>query len=65
MSDQTHRVYVFDSATSPNTFWVPLAELDLSEGAPVKKLTLTGGKVYSDDAADQFVPAEPFAFLPY
>jgi penicillin V acylase-like amidase (Ntn superfamily) len=65
VSDQTNRVYVFDSATSPNTFWVPLAELDFSEGAPVKKLTLAGGKVYSGDASGKFEPAEPFVFLPY
>ena len=37
-SDQKDLIYFFDSATSPNVFWVPLAELDLSEGASVKKL---------------------------
>jgi choloylglycine hydrolase len=64
-ADQTNLVYFFDSATSPNTFWVPLADLDFGEGAEVKKLTLTGGKVYSGNAADKFEPAKPFAFLPY
>ena len=64
ISDQTDRIYFFDSATSPNAFWVPLAELDLKEGAPVKTLTVAGGKVYSGDAADKFVPAPAFAFLP-
>ena len=56
-------MYFFDSATSPNAFWVPLADLDLKEGAPVKKLTMAGGKVYSGNAADKFEPAEPFTFL--
>jgi penicillin V acylase-like amidase (Ntn superfamily) len=65
VADQTNRVYMFDSATSPNTFWVPLAKLDFSEGAKVKKLTLTGGKVYAGDASSKFEPAEPFAFLPF
>lgn len=65
VSDQKDLVYFFDSATSPNTFWVPLADLDFSEGAPVKKLTIAGGKVYSGNAADKFEPAEPFTFLPY
>jgi penicillin V acylase-like amidase (Ntn superfamily) len=65
VSDQKNRVYYFDSATSPNAFWVPLADLDFSEGAPVKKLTIAGGKVYSGNAADKFEPAEPFTFLPY
>ena len=64
VSDQKNLVYFFDSATSPNAFWVPLADLDLSKGAPVKKLTLAGGKVYSGNAAASFAPAKPFTFLP-
>lgn len=61
--DQKDKVMYFDSATSPTVFWVPLSELDLKEGAPVKKLTLTGGKTYSGSAAAQFAPAQPFPFL--
>jgi choloylglycine hydrolase len=64
VSDQTDKVYFFDSATSPNAFWVPLADLDFKEGAPVKKLAVAGGKVYSGNAAASFMPAQPFAFLP-
>ena len=64
VADQKDKVYFFDSATSPNIFWVPLSELDLKEGAPVKRLLLTGGKVYSNSAASMFEPAQPFAFLP-
>lgn len=64
VSDQTDKIYYFDSATSPNGFWVPLADLDLKEGAPVKKLALADGQVYSGDAADKFVEAKPFAFMP-
>lgn len=63
VSDQKDKVYFFDSATSPNAFWVPLADLDLKEGAPVRKLTLTGGKVYAGNAAAKFEPAEPLHFL--
>jgi penicillin V acylase-like amidase (Ntn superfamily) len=62
--DQQHKVLYFDSATSPNTFWVPLADLDFTEGAPVKKLTLTGGRIYAGNAAAKFEPAEPFDFKP-
>jgi choloylglycine hydrolase len=54
----------FDSATSPNVFWIPLAALNLTEGAPVKKLALKGGETYSGDASDSFRPEKPFAFLP-
>ncbi|OYX88570.1 MAG: hydrolase [Azorhizobium sp. 32-67-21] len=64
ISDQTNKIYFFDSSTSPNSFWVPLADLDLKQGAPVKKLTLEGGKVYSGNAADRFVATPAFRFLP-
>ena len=64
VSDQKNRIYYFDSATSPNGFWVPLADLDLKEGAPVKKLTVAGGKVYSGNVADKFVATPSFKFLP-
>jgi choloylglycine hydrolase len=64
IADQKNLVYFFDSATSPNTFWVSLSRLDLSAGAPVKKLTLEGGRIYSGEASGAFETAEPFAFLP-
>ena len=64
VSDHKNKIYYYDSATSPTVFWVPLAELDFKEGAPIKKLTLTGGKTYSGSAASKFEPAQPFEFLP-
>ncbi len=64
VSDQKNRVYFFDSATSPNAFWVPLADLDFVQGAAVKKLVVEGGRVYSGNAAAQFEAATPFTFLP-
>ncbi len=63
-SDQKNLIYYFDSATRPNTFWVSLAKLDLKSGAPVKKLTIQNGEVYSGDVSEQFKNAEPFKFLP-
>ena len=63
ISDQKNKVYFFDSATSPNTFWVPLADLDLSKGAPAKKLAMAGGKYYAGNAAEHFEEAEPFQFM--
>ena len=62
VSDSTNRIYLFDSAMTPATFWVKLDDLDFKPGAPVKKLTLTGGKTYSGDAADQFVETKLFNF---
>jgi choloylglycine hydrolase len=64
VSDQKNLVYYFDSATRPDTFWVSLAKLDLKPGAPVKKLTIQNGEVFSGEVADQFKEAEPFKFLP-
>jgi penicillin V acylase-like amidase (Ntn superfamily) len=64
VSDHKDKIYYFDSAYSPTVFWVPLQELDLKEGAPVKKLPLTSGQTYSGSAASKFEPAEPFKFLP-
>ena len=63
VAEQKNRVYFFDSSTSPNTFWVPLADLDLAEGAPVKMLDITGGRVFSGNAADKFVETKPFTFM--
>lgn len=63
VSDQKNKVYFFDSSTSPNTFWVPLADLDLKEGAPVKVLDITGGRIFAGNAADKFVETKPFTFL--
>ena len=64
VADQKNLVYYFDSATRPNTFWVSLAKLDLKPGAPVKKLTIQNGEVFSGEVAAQFKPDEPFKFLP-
>lgn len=64
VSDQKNKLYFFDSATSPNTFWIPLADLDFNNNAPVKKLTTSGGKVYSGNATANFEEAAPFSFLP-
>jgi len=63
VSDQKNLVYYFDSATSPNTFWVNLSDLDFSENAPVMKLEVAGGKVYSGNTASLFKASAPFKFL--
>lgn len=58
--DAKNRIVYFDSATSPTVFWVKLSALDLAEGAPVKKLALSGGETYNGDASASFLPSEPF-----
>jgi choloylglycine hydrolase len=62
VSDSTNRVVIFDSALTPTTFWVKLDDLDFKPGASVKKLELAGGKSYSGNATDRFVPATLFTF---
>lgn len=64
IADHKNRLYYFDSSTSPNSFWVSLLDFDLTPGNPVKKLTLTDGRIYSGNANDRFEPSEPFPFLP-
>jgi choloylglycine hydrolase len=64
VADQNRLVYAYDSATTPNVFWVRMGELDLREGAPVKKLTVAGGTVHSGNVSDRFTPAKMFTFLP-
>jgi choloylglycine hydrolase len=63
VSDQKNRRYFFESARSPNVFWVNLSDLDFTAGKPTKKLTLTGGAVYAGNTAAQFQTAQPFPFL--
>ncbi|WP_130612912.1 linear amide C-N hydrolase [Fluviispira sanaruensis] len=63
VSDQKNKVYYFDSVTTPNTFWVDFKGLNFSKRAPIKKLTLTGGKVYSGNNARLFGESKPFEFL--
>lgn len=60
VSDQTNRVYYFETARTPNTFWVELKKLDLSAGAQTKKLELAGDQTYAGEVSDQFKPAQPF-----
>ena len=63
VADQKNKVYLFDSATTPNAFWVEMADLDLSDGAPVKKLPIAGGKYYAGNTAERFVEETPFKWL--
>ena len=63
ISDQKNRVYFFESTLGPDIFWIDLKGLDFSSGAPVKKLSLTGGEIYAGNAAGEFRESEPFPFL--
>ncbi|OYW56662.1 MAG: hydrolase [Rhizobiales bacterium 12-68-15] len=61
--DHRNLIYCFDSATRPNTFWVDLAKLDFTPGAPIRKLSLEHGEVYAGEVSERFVPAEELKWL--
>nr|WKF60377.1 Penicillin acylase [Paraburkholderia busanensis] len=64
VSDQKNLVYYFDSSTRPDTFWVSLRNLNLKPGAPVMKLTIDGGQVFSGEVSGSFVATRSFTFMP-
>lgn len=63
VSDHKNKRYYFESTRAPNVFWVDLADLDFSPGAPVMRLTLTGDAIYAGNVAARFEAADPYAFL--
>ena len=63
VSDQKNRVYFFETALTPDVFWVDLTDFDLSPEAPVMKLSLAYYATYNGKANESFRPAEPFRFI--
>ncbi|MFC4624043.1 linear amide C-N hydrolase [Daeguia caeni] len=65
VSDQKHLIYFFESALTPNVFWVDLNTLDFSEKGKVLKLDLGPEQtnVFSGVVNDKFKESEPFKFL--
>lgn len=66
VADQKEQLYFFESALTPNTFWVDLKNIDFSEKTgQVMKLDLGRDQkhIFSGDATPEFKPAEQFQFL--
>jgi len=63
VADQKNLVYYFESALTPNTFWVDLKKIDFSEKAPVKKLDLSKNQTYAGETSAEFQEAKPFKFI--
>jgi choloylglycine hydrolase len=63
VADQKNLVYYFETALTPNTFWVDLKKIDFSQTASVRKLDLSDNKTYSGEASGEFVNAKPFQFM--
>lgn len=66
VADQKNGLYFFESALTPNVFWVDVKALDLS-ATTGKVMTLALGKnqtnVFAGKVNDQFKEAKPFTFL--
>jgi penicillin V acylase-like amidase (Ntn superfamily) len=65
VADHKRRLYFFESALTPNTFWVDLKDVDFSkETGKVLKLDLGADQrnVFAGNAVKAFRPAEPFVF---
>lgn len=63
VADQKNLVYYFETALTPNTFWVDMKKIDFSENASVKKLDLSGNKTYSGETSSEFKNSAPFKFI--
>jgi hypothetical protein len=66
VSDQKRKIYFFESAVTPNIFWVYFKDIDFSaETGKVMKLDLGKDQshVYAGDAVKDFQVAKPFRFL--
>lgn len=62
VADHKHLRYFFETALTPNTFWVDLTKLDFSENAPVKVLRADANQVYAGETSARFTEARPFQF---
>ncbi|WP_338462895.1 linear amide C-N hydrolase [Synechococcus elongatus IITB7] len=62
LSDQKNLVYYFETALTPNTFWVDLNKVNFEQNQPVKRLLVANNEVYAGDALSSFKPAKPFEF---
>lgn len=66
VADHKRKLYFFESALTPNTFWVDLKAVDFSQQTgKVKKLDLGPNQdhIFSGDATTAFREAAPFKFL--
>jgi penicillin V acylase-like amidase (Ntn superfamily) len=66
VSDQKRKIYFFESAVTPNTFWMNFKDIDFSpETGKVMRLDLGKDQshVYSGNVVKDFQVAKPFKYL--
>jgi choloylglycine hydrolase len=64
--DHKRKLYFFESALTPNIFWIDLKAIDFAADGPgVRKLDLGPNQrhIYSGDTTGEFRPSRPFEFL--
>jgi len=65
VGDHKRKLYFFESALTPNVFWVDLKKVDFSPGARVLRLDLGPEQrnTFAGEVSGQFKEAKPFPFL--
>ncbi|MCU4799152.1 linear amide C-N hydrolase [Halobacteria archaeon HArc-gm2] len=65
VADHRDRRYYFESALSPNVFWLELDGVDFGADSGVRRLSLgeEQANAFAGDVADELVETEPFEFL--
>lgn len=63
VADQKNLVYYFETALTPNTFWVDLKKIDFNEKTSVRKLDLSNHKTYSGESSAEFQVSKAFQFI--
>ncbi|MBX2890459.1 MAG: linear amide C-N hydrolase [Saprospiraceae bacterium] len=62
VADQKNLVYYFETALTPNTFWVDLKKMNFSEKGEVKVLRTSNEATYAGEVSSKFVKSVPFKF---
>jgi len=62
VADQKNLVYYFENVLNPNVVWVEFKNLDFSEKAPVRKLSLSNNENYAGESSKKFAVTKPFKF---
>lgn len=63
VSDQKNLIYYYESAISPNIFWIDLKKIDFNSTQKPRKISLQGHPIFAGDVSGNFVPTEPFKWM--
>ena len=63
VADHKRRLYFFESALTPNTFWVDLNKVDFGGQVLKPDLGPDQRNTFAGDSLSRFVPSTPFDFL--